>query len=145
MTAADILRGVRRALAARGMASLAEFPLADGRRADVAALTAKGEIVIVEIKSSVADFLSDKKWRYYRDWCDSFYFATDSSFPHALIPQDCGLLAADAYGAVETRAPSPAPLAAARRRAVTLRFARTAAARLHRLEDPMATGEAISG
>lgn len=144
MSAADILRGVRRALAARGMASLAEFPLADGRRADVAALNDRGEIVIVEIKSSVADFLYDKKWQYYRDWCDSFYFATDSSFPHALIPQDCGLLAADAYGAVELRAAVPIRLAAARRRTMTVRFGRIAANRLHRLEDPQAAGEALS-
>lgn len=144
MSAADILRGVRRALAARGMASLAEFPLADGRRADVAALSDRGEIIIIEIKSSAADFSSDKKWLHYRDWCDRFYFATDSSFPHALIPQDCGLLVADAYGAVELRAPAAAPLAAARRRAVTLRFARMAANRLHRLEDPQAAGEAMS-
>ncbi|HRQ82022.1 MAG TPA: MmcB family DNA repair protein, partial [Azospirillaceae bacterium] len=134
----------RRALAARGMASLAEFPLADGRRADVAALNDRGDIVIIEIKSCAIDYQSDKKWRHYQDWCDNFYFATDSSFPHALIPQDCGLLVADAYGAVELRAAVPIRLAAARRRAMTVRFAQIAANRLHRLEDPLAAGEALS-
>lgn len=144
MSAADIRRGVRRALAARGLASLAEFPLADGRRADVAALGDKGDVIIVEIKSSVSDFLSDNKWRNYQGWCDRFYFAIDSSFPAELIPQDCGLLVADAYGAAELRPPTPSPLAGARRRAMALRFARTAANRLLRLEDPLATGEAMN-
>ena len=37
------------------MWSLVEFPLANGRRADVLALGRTGDLVIVEIKSSVAD------------------------------------------------------------------------------------------
>jgi hypothetical protein len=49
-----LTRGVRRALVERGYASLTEFRLASGRRADVLAVNEAGEVVIVEVKSSVA-------------------------------------------------------------------------------------------
>ena len=51
-----------RLLHALGFRAIAELPLASGRRADLVALRADGEIVIVEIKSSVADFRADRKW-----------------------------------------------------------------------------------
>src|SRR5271168_971496 len=83
-TAALLARGVCRALEQLGYASLLEFPLANGRRADILAL--------VEIKSSVADFRADRKWIEYRDFADRFYFAVPGTFPTALIPEDCGLI-----------------------------------------------------
>ena len=61
-----------------------------------------------------------------------------ADFPQALIPEDQGLLVADAYGASLIRAAQDRPLNAARRRAVTLRFARLAARRLTGLLDPEA-------
>ena len=51
-TAAEIKRGVRRALATHGMASLTEFTLKGGRRADIVAMDGKGRLTIVEVKSS---------------------------------------------------------------------------------------------
>ena len=39
-----------------------EVTLANGRRADVLAIGRNGEIWIVEIKSSIADFRADQKW-----------------------------------------------------------------------------------
>ena len=60
--AALLARGVCRAFDHLGYASLVEFPLANGRRADVLALGKGGDLVIVEIKSSVADFRADHKW-----------------------------------------------------------------------------------
>ena len=132
----DIKRGVRRTLAAHGLASLTEFTLSGGRRADVAAVDGKGRLTIVEVKSSVADFRADAKWPEYRDYCDLFYFAVGIGFPVALIPEDCGLMVADAYEASVLRDPPDHPLNAARRRAVLLRFAAAAAGRLHRIEDP---------
>lgn len=134
--AAPIFRGVRRALAARGFVSMAEFRLASGRRADVLAIDDAGTVVIVEVKSSVADFRSDQKWPEYQDWCDAFYFAVDDAFPAGLIPDGCGLMVADAYGAEVLREAPERRLAPARRRALILRAALTGAARLHRLEDP---------
>lgn len=134
--AAEIKRGVRRTLAAHGMASLTEFTLRGGRRADIIAVDGKGKFTIVEVKSSVADFRADGKWPEYRAYCDLFYFAVRADFPQELIPQDCGLLVADSYEASIVRAASEQPLNAARRRAVLLRFAVATAGRLHRLEDP---------
>lgn len=132
----ELARGVCRALAQRGFATLTEFSLASGRRADVMALGRDGELLIVEIKSSVTDFRSDRKWPEYRPFCDRLYFAVPDGFPREMIPTDCGLIMADAFGAAVLREASAEPVAAARRRAVMLRFARHAARRLHRMVDP---------
>jgi hypothetical protein len=134
----EIARGVCRALAHRGFATLTEVSLANGRRADILALGRDGELVIVEVKSSVADFRSDRKWPEYRDYCDRLYFAVAEGFPLELIPEECGLIMADPFGAAVLREAPAAPLVAARRRAVTLRFALLAASRLRRLLDPSA-------
>ena len=78
-------------------------PLANGRRADMLALGRDGELVIVEIKSSVADFRADRKWPEYRDYCDRLYFAVAGGFPQELIPEECGLIVADGFGAAFLR------------------------------------------
>ena len=137
--AALLARGVCRALDHLGYASLVEFPLANGRRADVLALGKNGDLVIIEIKSSVADFRADQKWSSYREFSDRLYFAVASSFPIALIPEQCGLIVADAFGATLLRDGQTLSLAAGRRRALTLRFARIAAVRLRRSLDPEAS------
>lgn len=128
--AAQISRGVLRLLSNHGFAGVTEMTLANGRRADVAAIGPGGEITIVEIKSSVADFRSDQKWPEYRPFCDRFYFAVGHEFPQDLIPQETGLIVADAFGGAVLREPDYEKLVAARRKAVTLRFARLAASRL---------------
>ena len=138
LTAALLARGVCRALEQLGYASLLEFPLANGRRADILALGRGGDLVIIEIKSSIADFRADRKWVQYRDFADRFYFAVPKTFPAALIPEDCGLIVADAFAASLIRDGSPNALAPSRRRAVTLRFALAAAARRRRHLDPQA-------
>jgi hypothetical protein len=134
--AKELSRGVSRALAHRGFATLAEVSLANGRRADILALGRDGELVIVEIKSSVADFRSDRKWPEYLEFCDRLYFAVPGDFPVELVPADCGLIVADPFGAAILREAPVTPLAAARRRAVLLRFAVLGAGRLRRLLDP---------
>jgi len=128
--AQQIARGVLRLLTDHGYAGVTEMTLANGRRADVAAIGPGGEISIVEIKSSVADFRSDQKWPEYRPFCDRFYFAVGHDFPQDLIPEQTGLIIADAFGGAILREPECEKLVAARRKAVTLRFARLAAARL---------------
>jgi hypothetical protein len=115
---------------------LLEVPLANGRRADVLALGRTGEFVIAEIKSSVADFRGDRKWQEYRQFCDRLYFAVPQDFPRELVSAECGLFIADSFGAELLREAPSTPLPAARRRALLLRFASLAAARLHRLLDP---------
>ncbi|HVM81624.1 MAG TPA: MmcB family DNA repair protein [Stellaceae bacterium] len=131
-----LARGVARAFAQRGLATLAEVALANGRRADILGLGRGGELVIVEIKSSVQDFRSDGKWREYREFCDRFYFAVPDRFPRGLIPEDCGLIVADGFGAAILREAPSLPIAAARRKAMTLRFAILGSERLRRLLDP---------
>jgi hypothetical protein len=138
LTAALLARGVCRALEQLGYASLLEFPLANGRRADIIALGRGGDLAIVEIKSSVADFRADRKWAEYRDFADRFYFAVPNNFPIALIPEDCGLIVADSFAASMIRDGKASPLAPGRRRALTLRFALAAATRLRRQLDPQA-------
>jgi hypothetical protein len=136
--AALLARGVCRALEQLGYANLVEFPLANGRRADILAIGKGGDLVIVEVKSSVADFRADRKWTTYRDFSDRLYFAVANDFPRALIPDECGLMVADPFGAALLREGSTRPLSPGRRRALTLRFARIAAARLRRCLDPEA-------
>ena len=135
-TALAVARGARRLFRSLGFSTLVELTLASGRRADIVALGPGGEIHVVEIKSSVADYRADRKWRDYRDDCDRFWFAIPRELPADIIPADAGLILADLYGAgVEREAPEHR-LAPARRRAVLLRFARAAADRLHALGDP---------
>lgn len=131
-----IARGVRRLLRARGYASVTELPLIDGRRADVVAVNGEGALLIVEIKSSVADFRADRKWRDYIVHCDRLYFAISDAIPADLMPQDVGLIVADRFGAEIVREAEPFAMAPSTRRAMLLRFALAAADRLHRLVDP---------
>jgi hypothetical protein len=125
-----LARGVQRLLLDRNYAPLLELTLGNGRRADVAALGPRGDIVIVETKSGVEDYVVDFKWPEYRDYCDAFYFAVTEDFPRALIPEDAGLIIADGFGGEIVREAPRLVLSGARRKAVTLGFARLAAARL---------------
>ncbi len=131
-----LARGVGRALAQRGYATLTEVSLANGRRADVMGLGRGGDLVIVEVKSSLQDYRSDAKWPEYREFCDRFYFAVAEDFPRDAIPGDCGLIVADGFGGAILREAPVLTLAAARRKAVTLRFALLGSERLRRLLDP---------
>ena len=135
-TALAIARGARRLLRALGYSTLTELPLGDGRRADIVAVGADGAILIVEIKSSIADFRADRKWRDYAAHCDRLYFAISDDTPVDIMPEEAGLILADRFGAAILREPEPRVLAPATRRAVLLRFACAAAERLHRLVDP---------
>jgi hypothetical protein len=140
-TALIIARGVRRLLRARGFSSLTELPLVDGRRADIIAVNGEGEVLIVEVKSSPADLRADRKWRDYFAACDRLYFAISEATPVAVMPADAGLIVADPYGAEILREADIRRMASATRRALLLRFAQTAADRLHRLADPHAAPE----
>jgi len=127
-------------LAQRGFASLTEFATCDGLRMDVLALGGKGEIWCIEVKSSRADFMADRKWEGYLDWCDRFFFAVPESFPDEILPLAHGLIHADAYGGDILRWGAEEKLAAARRKAMTLQFARNAAQRVQALTDPRPRG-----
>jgi hypothetical protein len=135
-TALAVARGTARLLHALGYSVVSELALPSGRRADLVALGGDAEIVIVEIKSSVADFRADQKWMDYRLHCDRLFFATTVEVPCEIFPEDTGLIVADAFGAsVVCEAPEHR-LVAATRRAMMLRFAHAAALRLQALADP---------
>ena len=131
-----LARGVARHFEALGFASLLEFVPTRGLRVDVAALGPKGEIWVVECKSSRADFMGDMKWQGYLDWCDRYFWAVDADFPQDLLPPETGMILADSFDAQILREAPLMRLAPARRKALTLRLARTAAQRLQRLSDP---------
>jgi hypothetical protein len=135
-TALAIARGTARLLRSLGFSCISELPLPSGRRADLVALSERGEIWIVEIKSSVEDLRADHKWEDYRAHCDRLFFAFTQEVPCEIFPKDTGLIVADAYGAhllcdaPEHRLPAPT------RKLMTVRFAIAAAQRMNRLVDP---------
>ena len=135
-TALAIARGTARYLHALGYCVVSELPLPSGRRADLVALGGDGEIIIVEIKSSVADFRADQKWMDYRRHCDRLFFATHAGVPCDIVPAEAGLIVADAFGAAIVSEAPEERIPAATRRAVTLRFAHAAALRLQAVADP---------
>jgi hypothetical protein len=131
-----LARGTCRHLQSHGFACIEELVPTSGLRVDVMGLGPKGEIWVIECKSSRADYLTDVKWRNYLQWCDRFFWAVHTDFPTELLPDDTGLLFADEYGAEIIRMAPETKLAGARRKSVTHSFARTAAQRLQSLRDP---------
>ncbi|MGF1623256.1 MAG: MmcB family DNA repair protein [Alphaproteobacteria bacterium] len=127
-------RGVMRWLVDLGYQPLAEFTLRTGRRIDVFGLDERGDTVAIEIKSSLADFRTDMKWRDYLGFCDRFYFAVGADFPVDRLPDDTGILVADGFGADIYCESVRSVIASARRRSLILRFACASASRLYRTE-----------
>jgi hypothetical protein len=140
-TALAVARGTSRLLRSLGFSCISELPLPSGRRADLVALNERGEVWIVEIKSSVEDLRADHKWEDYRAHCDRLFFAFTQDLSCDLFPKDTGLIVADAYGAhlfceaPEHRLPAPT------RKLMTVRFALAAAQRISRLIDPQGHAE----
>jgi len=136
-TALRVQRGVMRFLrAAHDFCCYAEVPLANGRRADVLGVGPKGEIWIVEIKSSLIDFQVDQKWPHYKDFCDRFFFAKPPELDPDIFPASEGLMVGDGHDAAILRMAGEEPLPGARRKAVMLKLARLGADRIHTLMDP---------
>lgn len=133
-----LARGVCRHLRALDFVCVEELVPTRGLRVDVMALGPKGEVWVVECKSSRADFQSDNKWQGYVEWCDRFFWAVDENFPTELLPEETGLILADAYDAEVVRMAPEGKLAAARRKVMVQKFARTAAIRLQGMRDPTA-------
>lgn len=131
-----VCRGACRLMRQGGRSVLLEMPLPDGRRADIFSVAPNGELTIVETKSSIEDWRVDTKWPDYLNWCDLLYVAVPIDFPQELIPEEVGLIVADAYGGEFIRYPARRPVAAARRKSLLIDCARLASERLARLEDP---------
>jgi len=139
--AADVARGVTRLFCRQDLFAMCEVPLPNGRRADLMAIDARGQLTIVEIKVSRADLIGDGKWLDYLDYCDRFFWAVPAALAPLLEQErflhgDAGLLVGDRYDAAVWREAGHRPLAPARRKAELLRFARRAARRLSAQIDP---------
>ncbi|PLX38015.1 MAG: DNA repair protein MmcB-related protein [Hyphomicrobiales bacterium] len=134
--ALTVQRGVGRLLRRHDFACVPEFTLASGRRADLIAVGRKGEIWIVEIKSSLEDFRADNKWPEYRAHCDRLFFATLPGVPLEIFPEDAGLILSDGYSADFLREAPEHKLAGATRKSLMLKLTRVAASRIHDLADP---------
>ena len=129
-----VRRGVQRLLVEMRHSVLPEMALPGGRRADLVTLGPRGEIWIVEIKSSVEDYRADTKWEEYREHCDRLWFASHDGVPADIFPESCGLMMSSGYGAEVLRDAPEVRLPGATRRLMTLRFARAASSRLLRAE-----------
>lgn len=64
------------------------------KRGDVVALNLRAEIVIIEVKSSVSDYATDSKWKFYLEFSNKMYFA----FTHAVHEKLRDRLKADLKG-----------------------------------------------
>jgi len=135
-----LARGVCRHLLGHDFVTVEELTPAPGLRVDVMALGPKGEIWVIECKSSRADFTSDAKWQGYLGFCDRFFWAVDSEFPTGLLPEDTGLIVADGYDAEILRLGPETKLPGARRKVLMQKFARHAALRWHAARDPSYPG-----
>jgi hypothetical protein len=128
-TTSAVTRGAARLFTALGYAPLLEVGLPNGRRADIMALGPRGQIAIAEVKSSLEDFRTDRKWGEYLPFCDAFFFAVAPEFPREILPEEPGLIVADAFDGAVLREAPPSLLAGARRKALTIAFGRLAAVR----------------
>lgn len=140
----QLARGVARLLAAMGHAALTEFVPTAGLRVDVISITPKGEIWVVECKSCRADYVADRKWQGYLDFCDRFFWAVDAGFPEEMLPDGTGLIRADPWGGELIRMAPEERLPGARRTRLMRDIARVSTMRLLALKDPLGLSGAVS-
>lgn len=133
---ARLARGAARYLTNLGAGVVTEFRLPSGRRLDLLALLPDGRLWGIEVKSGIDDFLADRKWPDYLDWCDALYFCVDPGFPLALLPEPAGVMVADSFDAHVVRDAPAHTLHPSRRKAMIVRFGLVAGRRLQGLADP---------
>ena len=137
-----VCRGIGRLFARNDIWVLPEMPLRSGRRADLMGVDARGQVIIVEIKTARSDLLGDGKWPDYLDHCDRFYWGVPPELDRAVLdtaeyrPDCCGIIVADAYDAEIVRPAPTHALSAARRKAEVQQLARAALRRLQVAGDP---------
>jgi len=127
-----ISMGTQTLLRELGWECLSEVTLSNSRRVDLMGINRKGEIIVVEVKSSLTDYQTDTKWEEYLDFCDYFYFAVNGEFPIDRLPESVGKIISDKFGGAIILDSQLSKLNGARRRSLTLKFARLAAKRLNK-------------
>ena len=136
LTGPRLARGVARALRMLDFVTVEELVPTPGLRVDLMALGPRGEVWVIECKSGLVDYRTDRKWHNYLEWCDRFFWAVGADFPTQVLPQETGLILADAYDAEILRMGPETALPGARRKVMVQKFARHAAARLQGFRDP---------
>ena len=131
-----IARGVCRHLKQYNFECLEEFVPIRGSRVDIMAIGPKGELWIIECKSSLADYTQDTKWEKYLPFCDRYFWAVSKDFPIEILPQEDGLIIADSYEAEIIKMAPYRMMTASQRKKITLKISRNAADRLRRFIDP---------
>ena len=101
-----ITDAIARSYHEQGDGVLRELKLKNRRRVDLVITNDKGWIIIIEIKSSPEDFLSDKKWSEYIEWADQFYFGVAHNFPIGILPKEHGIITTDGFDVYQAQ-PSP--------------------------------------
>lgn len=144
-SSAIVARGVCRMFYRHAIMAQSEVTLKGHRRADLMGITAKGDVVIVEIKCSRADLLGDQKWPEYLEHCDQYYWAVPAGFDISpfdqdfFMPERCGLIVADNYDAEMIRPAKRVALAPARRKVEVQNLASRAMRRMMVMADPEIT------
>ena len=139
-----LARGTCRHLLQHGFCSVEELVPVPGLRVDVMALGPKGELWVIECKSSRADYMADHKWHNYLPFCDRFFWAVGADFPVELLPEETGLIIADGYDAEILRVGPETRVPPARRKQMMQKFARHAALRLQGFRDPGVSASGLS-
>ena len=125
-----ITDAIARSYYEQGDGVLREFKLRVKRRVDLVTLNDEGLITIIEIKSSVSDFRSDKKWNEYIEWADQFYFGVGHNFPIEILPKEHGIITTDGFDTYKVQ-PSPVQkLNGARRNTLVRRLAKASMRRI---------------
>ena len=96
---------------------------------EVMGLDPKGEIWVVECKSSRADYQANSQWQGYLERCDRFFWAVDTEFPTDLLPIETGLITSVANDIEITRMGPESKLVPTRRRKMVQKLAVDAALR----------------
>jgi len=134
-----ITDAIARSYYEQGNGVLREFKLRLRRRVDLAIINDKGWITIVEIKSSLEDFRSDKKWGEYIEWADQFYFGVAHNFPINILPKEHGIITTDGFDIYEAH-PSPVhKLSGSRRKNLTRRMAKVSMRRIEQERNNLIT------
>jgi len=131
-----IARGVCRHLKQYNFSCLEEFVPIKGSRVDIIAIGPRGEIWIIECKSSPADYNQDQKWEKYLPFCDRYFWAVPQNFPTNILPAKDGLMIADQYDAEIVRYGQEYKISPQKRKVITAKVARNASDRLRLLLDP---------
>ena len=134
-----ITDAIARSYYVQGDGVLREFKLKNRRRVDLVITNDKGWIIIIEIKSSPKDFLSDKKWREYIDWADQFYFGVAHNFPIGILPKEHGIITTDGFDVYQAQ-PSPVQkLNGSRRNNLIRKMAKASMRRIERERNDLIT------